>query len=224
MSCLLLNRKSRGYEYRGPFFFGKVTTGAYVLALLLLVACGGGGGGPDAALPAPSTNKIVLVGTSLTERGFAPLFENHPEIRMEIVNAGHGGWYSSDLLTVYEKEVISEKPKIILIETAINDCYYRLPFDDMEDNLKAMIERGRSVGARVILMTTNPATEAREDLAAYYEMVRIIAIKNGVELIDLYPLWNPDLFCEFVPDGVHPTVEGLEEVGRPLIQDVTFSF
>jgi len=28
-----------GYEYRGPFFFGKVTTGAYVLAILLLVAC-----------------------------------------------------------------------------------------------------------------------------------------------------------------------------------------
>ncbi len=76
MSCLLLNRKSRGYEYRGPFFFGKVTTGAYVLALLLLVACPAHA---DEWTTADTAREVTYLALHVVDWGQTLEVSNHPE-------------------------------------------------------------------------------------------------------------------------------------------------
>jgi len=67
------------------------------------------------------------------------------------------------------------------------------------------------------------ASSARPNLAQYYQGYRDVAAQRGLLLIDHYISWvqiqntNPNLFEQYVPDGVHPTAEALQQVVTPQI-------
>jgi hypothetical protein len=81
-------------------------------------------------------------------------------------------------------------------------------------------------------MTMNPTWDppdgiagsaARPQLESYYDIYRDAASERGLLLIDHDANWldlresDPDLFKQYIPDGVHPTDEALAQMVTPQI-------
>ena len=182
----------------------------------------------DPTSAAPLT--IVFMGTSLSARvpwpdlviarlaecGAAPLRARR---------IAEGGVTSAWALSRIEA-VIAAAPELVLLEFAINDADLRhgLSLGTSRDNHRVLISRLKQglPEARIILMTTNPATGLRRllrpRLAAYYALYRELAVELDVGLIDLYPRWLAvrNLTQSFT-DGLHPTEAAALSVVAPVV-------
>jgi lysophospholipase L1-like esterase len=85
----------------------------------------------------------------------------------EVINKGVPGNSTADALKRFDKDVLSLRPHMVLIQFGINDSAVdvwrkppatqpRVPLDEYAANLKTMVRRLRDAGAEVVLMTPNP--------------------------------------------------------------------
>lgn len=197
-------------------------------------------------------DRIIFAGDSITDMGctkpvgFGPgenlgvgyprMFDNmigafHPELRVQVINAGVSGNTSRDLLNRFEKDVIRNHPSIISIMIGVNDVWRQfdrpannewvLP-DEYERNLRLMIEKSRSACKTLLLMApyymeplTQDAMRARMD--EYGVIVKKLSDEYGTLFIDLQKLFN-DYFAKgrhstsIAWDRVHPN-----QIGATLI-------
>jgi lysophospholipase L1-like esterase len=130
-----------------------------------------------------------------------------------------------------DQRVIEKKPDTVLIEFAINDAYlpYKTSLEQAQGNLENMIERILTSNSKceIVLMAMNPPIgvhlERRPQINDYYQMYRDVAKARKLLLIDHCPKWeeildeDPILFNKYVPDGIHPGVEGCTAVILPNI-------
>lgn len=119
----------------------------------------------------------------------------------------------------------------------------RVSLSDFTTNLRAFIDQIQAIGGRVLLLTPNqlrwteallamhgkPPYQPNEErgfgciLMEYAEAVRKVAREKGVELIDIYTLYDQweartNRSCrELLLDGIHPNTSGHCEVARELI-------
>jgi acyl-CoA thioesterase-1 len=76
---------------------------------------------------------------------------------------------------------------------------------------------------QIMNMAIGKSATYRPNLEAYYDMVREIAQKEDLLLIDHYPNWEniltngEDYFLKFVPDGLHPNKIASVEMIAPYI-------
>ena len=166
--------------------------------------------------PGPIPERVVVLGTSLSARSDWPAALEaalsdclgRPASVAVIARPGaNSGWGMGQV-----ERVAAHRPQAVLVEFAINDA-------DLLDGLT--IGRAHSAhdviaselaalapGARVLLMTMNPAHGprgwARPRLAAYYGLYPRLARRHDAGLLDLYPRWL-ERGGEGIPDGLHPT-------------------
>lgn len=186
---------------------------------LVLAGCGGGGGGGAAGDPPvvdSHPQMIACFGTSLTEDGIAPLLQaHHDELDAWVINKGFDS-HNSAMLMDHFNEVLDLHADVVVIEAAINDSFYEIPFADVRIYIGNMVTALKADGVTVYLMTTNPADlEIHPGLDDYYQLYRDLAVELEVELIDLRPLWDGQDLAVMIPDGTHPTMEALEAVVLP---------
>jgi lysophospholipase L1-like esterase len=198
-------------------------------------------------LSAGESQTIVTYGTSLTRPAEWPeqlgawLTSEFPG-QAQVINRGIPTMSSThtnsffDALARLDTLVLSQNPDTVFLEFAVNDALddRNISVDQSRDNLNTMIDRilDPDPSREVILMTMNPAWDppgqfpagsARPNLAAYYQAYRGVAAERGLLLIDHYANWteirdtNPNLFMQYIPDGVHPTSEALLAVVTPEI-------
>jgi lysophospholipase L1-like esterase len=178
-------------------------------------------------------------------------------ISVKVVNAGVGGNTTADARARFEKDVLSPKPRIVIIQFGINDAAVdvwktppasspRVSTTDYESNLLHFIQTLKSRSVRVIIMTPNPCRWSDETrrfygkppyrpdgpdgfnilLRGYAEIVRRLARREGVTLIDVY-----NAFCsygskpgqsmdELLLDGMHPNDKGHELVAKLLLSSM----
>jgi len=144
---------------------------------------------------------------------------------------GKGGRWSTWGVQNIEDSVLKKKPNVVMIEFAINDasCLNETSLDLAQLNLEYMVDRIKlfDPDCEVILQVMNMAVGKsaifRPNLETYYGMVREMARKKNLLLIDHYQNWlnilekGEDYFLEFVPDGLHPNTRGATEVIAPFI-------
>jgi sialidase-1 len=86
---------------------------------------------------------------------------------LSVHNAGIGGNTTRDALKRFERDVLSHKPRVLVLQFGINDAAVdvwkhppatapRVSPGEYATNLRAMISRAREQNIAVILMTTNP--------------------------------------------------------------------
>jgi len=185
-------------------------------------------------LRAGKPQTVVAYGTSLTRFGAwvshlqEALDARHPGLAT-VINSGAGSMWSQWGVDNLETRVIERKPDTVFIEFAINDAYlaYKTSVEQARTNLVNMIERVQkaNTNCEVILMTMNPSTVTfdRPKFADYYQMYRDVARERRLPLIDHYVNWtrildaDKDLFMKYVPDGLHPGVEGCRKVITPAM-------
>lgn len=154
-------------------------------------------------------DRIVFLGDSITAGGVRPngyvtlikkaLAEKHPDLGVEVIGAGVSGNKVPDLQRRLDKDVLAEKPTIVVIYIGINDVWHgeKVPSrgtspDKYEAGLKEIIGKIQAAGARVILCTPSVIGEKKEGsnkldakLDEYSAISRKVAKEMNVELCDL---------------------------------------
>jgi len=154
-------------------------------------------------------------------------------VRDLVINTGISGNTSRNILDDFEWRVKQFKPNVVSIMIGTNDCANgRVTLEDYEKNIISLVEKFRSLGAIPILHTPNPIIEAldpnRESLEEYVKVIKSIAEKEQVILVDNYGRWSEEketpngakVFKEWLNDPLHPNGGGHSEIARLMFKSL----
>jgi lysophospholipase L1-like esterase len=176
----------------------QITTFTIIMALFTL----------SSFMPVQKKKKIIFFGDSITEAGVRPTgyitrvgelaASDGLAANYDFVGAGIGGNKVYDLYLRLEDDVLSKNPDVVVIYIGVNDVWHKRSYGTGTDAHKfegfysALIKKIQAQGAKVILATpavigerTDFSNELDGDLNLYSSMIRNIAKKNNLPLVDL---------------------------------------
>jgi acyl-CoA thioesterase-1 len=173
--------------------------------------------------PKPPHGAVVFLGDSITSGHGLPLETTFPArlgetLGVPTVNAGISGDRTAGGLARLERDVLTHRPRLVVVELGVNDMFSGVPRADTIGNLRAIVKRIRATGAGVVLVHFRLGQVAGD---GYRADMRALARDEGATLAE-------DLLDGVVPelstDGLHPDAEGharlaerLAPVLRPLV-------
>jgi len=152
--------------------------------------------------------KVIFFGDSITQAGVSPMgyitrigarivSENQADA-YELVGAGIGGNKVYDLYLRMDDDVLAKNPDIVFIYIGVNDVWHKrlagtgTDADKFEKFYTAIINKLRARNIKVVLVTpavigerTDASNELDGDLNLYSNIVRNLAKKNSLPLVDL---------------------------------------
>jgi lysophospholipase L1-like esterase len=171
---------------------------------------------------------ITMIQADLTKKGFASEYD--------IVGAGIGGNKIYDLFLRMDKDVLAQKPDVVVIFIGVNDVWHKAwgtgtDFDKFGNFYDAVVKKIQAQGARVVLATPAAIGEKHDysnaqdgDLNAYSNWIRDYTKKHNLGLVDLRKIFhdyslanNPTNNAKGIltTDGVH-----LNEKGNKLVAEL----
>ena len=192
--------------------------------------------------------KVIFFGDSITQAGAGTggyilrvdtlcRLENKGE-QYEFTGAGIGGNKIYDLYLRVEDDVLAKNPDVVVIYVGVNDVWHKSSFgtgtdpDKFEKFYNALIKKFTDRKIRTIICTpaaigekTDFSNQQDGDLNKYSNIIRGIAVKNNVPLVDLrkslleYNLKNnPDNRDKGIltSDGVHLNATGNQFVAEAM--------
>lgn len=163
---------------------------------------------------------IIAFGDSLTAGYGAGRGEDYPSrlaigTEKEILNAGVNGDTTDSALARIDSDVLTKKPRIVIVGLGGNDFLRGVPIGTTETNLRTIVKRIHGAGAMVMLL----GFDFPSVTASYGKMYARVAHDEGCLLVpDMLDgiLSNPALKS----DEIHPNVSGYElmaeRVAKPL--------
>jgi lysophospholipase L1-like esterase len=193
-------------------------------------------------------NKVIFFGDSITQAGAQPggyitridsMSKNENKAdQFEFIGAGISGNKVYDLYLRIEDDVLNKSPDIVLIYIGVNDVWHKrtsgtgTDADKFEKFYQAIINKLKAKGSKVVLVTpaaigerTDFSNEQDGDLNKYCSIIRGIAKKNNLPLIDLrqklleYDLKNNPENKDrgiLTTDGVHLNATGNQFVADAM--------
>ena len=171
-------------------------------------------------LPAPTENRVVFIGNSITE-GWLTIF---PEFfkGKSYINRGISGQTTPQMLIRFRPDVIDLEPKVVLILAGINDIAGNTGPSTVKmisDNIISMAELAKSNGISVIISSVLPAKDFPWSpnmnpplkILAVNKIIEKYAKDNEMTYLDYYSSMvdnNYALIETYGSDGVHPNKEG----------------
>ncbi|MBI2212727.1 MAG: arylesterase [Acidobacteria bacterium] len=163
---------------------------------------------------------VIAFGDSLTAGYGAGPGQDYPSrlaVRtgITIVNAGVSGDTTESALRRIEPDVLSNRPRVLIVGLGGNDFLRGVPIGTTEANLRTIVRRAQGAGAMVVLL----GFEFPSITASYAKMYERVADEEGCLFIpDMLDgiLANPALKS----DEIHPNASGYElmaeRVEKPL--------
>ena len=151
---------------------------------------------------------VVFFGDSITEMGARPggyitridsmcKLENKSG-EYDLIGSGIGGNKIYDLYLRMDEDVLAKHPSVVLVYIGVNDVWHKASMgtgtdpDKFERFYQAVINKIKAAGAKVVLCTpavigerTDFSNQQDGDLNKYAGIVRSLAAKNNLPLIDL---------------------------------------
>jgi lysophospholipase L1-like esterase/acetyl esterase/lipase len=171
--------------------------------------------------PKANENRVVLLGNSITEAWVK--VDSNFFTKNNFIGRGISAQTSTQLLLRFRQDVLSLKPKVVLINIGTNDVAENTGVYDPEftiSNIQSMVDLAKLNGIKVVLSAVLPATkfEWRRALGDRSDMIvdlnkrlKSYADANKIPFVDYHSAMkndkngmNPDL----AEDGVHPTLKG----------------
>ena len=186
-------------------------------------------GGDNAKLTTAST--VVFMGDSITDawiKRSPKFFADNPGY----VDRGISGQTTPQMLIRFRPDVITLKPKVVVILAGTNDIAGNtglMTLEMIEDNLQSMAELAKANGIKVVLSSVmpvcdyiRPQTERRPPakIIALNEWIKDYCVKNKLAYLDYYSAMIDDqkmLKKEITYDGLHPNEAGYA-VMEPLAE------
>ncbi len=198
------------------------------------------------SLTVQKKKKIIFFGDSITESAVKPggfivkmdsmLQKNYMQNNYELIGAGVSSNKIYDLYLRMEDDVLNKNPDVVVIFIGVNDVWHKksrgtgTDADKFEVFYNAVLKKLSDKNIKVILCTpaaigekTDISNELDGDLNKYCNIVRSIAAKNNLPLIDLRKIFieynlknNPGNKDRGIltTDGVH-----LNNKGNQLVAD-----
>ncbi|MES2374076.1 MAG: GDSL-type esterase/lipase family protein [Bacteroidota bacterium] len=152
--------------------------------------------------------KVVFFGDSITAAGIRAggyiklmdslILTEGQNANYELVGAGVSGDKIYDLYLRMEKDVLEQKPDIVLIYVGVNDVWHKASSGTGTDYPKfgkfyeAVVNKLQASGAKVIVCTpavigekTDNSNQQDGDLNYYSNWLRAFTAKNNIPLVDL---------------------------------------
>lgn len=152
--------------------------------------------------------KVIFFGDSITQAGVNPggyiirigdlATKDNLAAQYDFIGAGIGGNKVYDLYLRMDDDVLSKKPDVVVIFIGVNDVWHKrthgtgTDLDKFEKFYNALIKKMKDQNIKLILCTpaaigerTDFSNELDGDLNNYSNMIRSIASKNGLPLVDL---------------------------------------
>lgn len=195
---------------------------------------------------------VVLFGDSITQAGVNPggyvrimdtlLKAGKYGTDYELIGAGIGGNKIYDLYLRMEEDVLAKKPHIVVIYVGVNDVWHKQSYGTGTDPDKfvkfyqAMLDIFKAAGIKTIVCTpavigerTDHSNQLDGDLNQYSNMIRELAQKNGLQLVDLRKAFleynkknNPQNKAEGIltTDRVHLNLAGNRLVAEKIVEQL----
>jgi lysophospholipase L1-like esterase len=149
------------------------------------------------------------------------MMKAHPE--WSVLNRGVNGQRSDQILSRFERDVLEEKPAVVVVLAGVNDIYQGRGTDSVKRNLETMYSMAERNGIVPMAATILPYNSAgRRERNAIREVNAWAATASrapGRLFCDtnlaVRDKENPDLLASS-PDGIHPDVEGYRRMGEAL--------
>lgn len=183
--------------------------------------------------------RVVCFGDSITKRGYPALMGR--ELGVEVIMAGVAGNSSAAGLRRMQKDVLDQKPDIVVILFGTNDARVDAPKvhatpKQYEQNLNKMVKECEAIKAKVVMCTLPPIDESvyftRHETKPYADAGGIenmwkeyraaavkVAKKYKLPLVDL----NQELLKDtkwLSNDGVHPSDAGTRLIAELIGKQV----
>ena len=136
---------------------------------------------------------------------------------MSVRNAGISGDLTAGGLARLDRDVLTYRPKLVVVELGVNDAFGRLPRAQTLGNLRAIVRRIRKDGAGVLLVHIDPRPIGPDD---YRQGYRDLARTEGTWFVE-------DFLAGVAPglttDGLHPNEEGHARLAarlEPLLREI----
>ncbi len=152
--------------------------------------------------------KIVFFGDSITQAGAQPggyilkvgelAAKEGKESQFDFIGSGIGGNKIYDLYLRCEEDVMSKNPDVVILYVGVNDVWHKrtqatgTDADKFEKFYSALIKKFQAKNIKVLLCTpaaigerTDNSNELDGDLNNYSNIIRGLASKNNLPLIDL---------------------------------------
>jgi len=170
---------------------------------------------------------VIFLGDSLTAGQGLPADSAFPALvaamsrekgrPLSFVNAGVSGDTTSGGLERLGW-LLEQKPDLLVVGLGVNDAFRGQPVDRIEANLRAIVVRAKSAGARVLLLGMRVPTNYGPDYTEAFATVYPRVAKS--EKVSLMPFLldgvggRPELNLD---DGIHPNPEGQRIVAANLL-------
>ncbi|MCK8494175.1 GDSL-type esterase/lipase family protein [Spirosoma sp. RP8] len=156
------------------------------------------------AMTTANPTRVVFFGDSITQAGVNPggyidrLKSLLPANQYELIGAGIGGNKIYDLYLRMDDDVLAKKPDVVVVWVGVNDVWHKASSGTGTDADKfvrfyeAVVKKLQAANARVVLCTpaaigekTDMSNQQDGDLNQYSQLIRDIAKKNNLPLVDL---------------------------------------
>lgn len=180
--------------------------------------------------PTFDENRVVFIGNSITENWVHLRYKFFKE--NNYVCRGIGGQTSPLLLLRFRQDVIELKPKVVVINTGINDMAENTgEYDPVFtfDNIKSMAQLAEINGIEVILTSVLPCKgsgwkghikNVPDKIKTMNDSIKTYAENNGYTYVDYYSLMVDNELAmngEYTFDGLHPNEKGYS-IMEPFVQ------
>lgn len=159
-------------------------------------------------MPSSLKKRVIFFGDSITEAGIKPggyisrmdsmIAAQGLSDRYELIGSGISGNKVYDLFLRLEDDVLKKEPAIVVIYIGVNDVWHKrtggtgTDADKFERFYSTMIKKLKEKNIQVVLCTpavigerTDFSNEQDGDLNKYSNIIRDLAAKNGLPLVDL---------------------------------------
>lgn len=160
------------------------------------------------AFNAQKKTRVIFFGDSITQAGAGPggyirridsmCKTEGKEQNFEFIGAGIGGNKVYDLYLRMDNDVLAKEPDVVVVYIGVNDVWHKTTSgtgtdpDKFERFYQAIIDKLNEKNIKVILCTPAAIGEKTDfsnpqdgDMNGYSNMIRAIAKKNGLTLVDL---------------------------------------
>ena len=164
--------------------------------------------------------RIIFIGDSITEfwKQNDSIFFN----QNNFINRGISSQTSVHVLERFDNDVISLKPKSVIILVGINDIaenFGPISLEEIMVNITLMIEKSLKNNIEVLLCSIlpansfywNPKIQPIEKIKQLNQMIEAYCILKQLDFVDYYTEMvdeNLSLDKKYTDDGVHPNLAG----------------
>lgn len=157
------------------------------------------------------------------------LMQAHPD--WNVINQGVNGERSDQILARFDRDVLQQRPTVVVIIAGVNDVYQGRPASHVIEQLSAMYGRAKAAGIPIVAGTIIPYNTATADQNARMREINDWVRKTAgsdpaIAFVDTRAAaaapGDPDRLFES-PDGLHPSPAGYRRMAdaiRPVIEGI----